>query len=386
MHIVRVSYRVPPFPGGLERHVECLTRRQVDDGDRVTMSFRHGATVPAGATRLPLRRTALSRMLAPVSDRSAFAVETAAAVGRLCGGSRDHGADLVHLHGDHIETAWLGPVCRRLGLPLFLTVHGALAHRHQWLARGSFRYVEAFIALGSSTADDLVARGVDRRRILTMSSGLELSAMPGPADARSRERGLIVSVGALDPVKNHDLLIRAFHELARDRPGMRLVIAGEGPERDRLARLAAAGTGVELAGRLDRSEIYRLVRQAEVFVLASRRLPGKGEGVPTAALEAMALGTPVVVSSKASLDPVIAVREAYRVFPSESKDDLVRVLGTVLDDESARNRMSELGLRAAAELDWSRVAQRVNDWYRLRRNSGSPFISPAKEQTVADDH
>ncbi|MGW0751259.1 glycosyltransferase family 4 protein [Streptomyces sp. NPDC002587] len=362
MHIVRVSYRVPPMPGGMERHVELLTRHQVSGGSRVTMSFRHGATVPVGATRLPLRRIPRSRMLGPVSDRLAFATEAAAAIKDLCAARRN--VDLVHLHGDHIEAAGLGPVCRRLGIPLFLTVHAALTDRHQWLARRAFRHVKAFIALGSATAADLAARGVDRERILTMSSGLELSAMPSPIDAAAREPGLIVSVGALNPMKNHHLLIEAFHELAHSRPGMRLVIAGDGPERDRLNRLAAAGPGVELVGPLDRQKVYDLVRRAEVFVLASRRLSGKGEGVPTAALEALALGTPAVVSSDASLDPVVTDREAYRVFPSGSKADLVRVLRAVLDDEPGRNRMSELGVRAAAELDWSRVAQRVETWYR----------------------
>lgn len=365
MHIMRVSYRVPPMRGGMERHVECLTRHQVLDGHRVTMSFRHGTAVPTGATRLPLPRTARSRTLAPVSDRLAFAAAAAAAVRDLCTGSPRRDVDLVHLHGDHIEAAWLGPMCRRVGIPLFLTVHGALSDRHQRLARHAFRYVEAFIALGSATAADLLARGVDRRRVLTMSSGLELSAMPSPADVRARERGLIVSVGSLDPVKNHGLLIEAFHELARSRPGMRLVIAGEGPERDHLSRLAARGSAVELAGPLPREEVYRLVQRAEVFVLASRRLSGKGEGVPTAALEALALGTPVVVSSEASLDPAVAVPEAYRVFPSGSKTDLVHVLRSLLDDESGRNRMSEIGACAAEELDWPRVAQRVEEWYRV---------------------
>lgn len=372
MHIVRVSYRIPPMHGGMERHVECLTRHQVGSGNRVTMSFRHGATVPVGATPLPLQRTARSRMLAPLSDRFAFAAQAAAAIRDLCTRSSRHGVDLVHLHGDHIEAALLGPMCRRLGIPLFLTVHAALADRHQWLARHAFRNVAGFLALGSATAADLVARGVDRGRILTMSSGLELSAMPSPGDARAREHGLIVSVGALNPMKNHGALIDAFHELARTRPGMRLVIAGEGPERERLCRRAAAGPGVELAGPLCRQEVYQLLRRAEVFVLASRRLPGKGEGVPTAALEALALGTPVVVSSDASLDPVVTVREAYRIFRSGSKADLVRVLKAVLDDEAGRTRMSELGVRAAVELDWPKVARRVDEWYRVAPGQRRP--------------
>ncbi|MDH2387761.1 glycosyltransferase family 4 protein [Streptomyces sp. HNM0663] len=357
----------------MERHVECLTREQVTHGHRVTMAFRHGSVVPQGATRLPLRGGALPRALAHASDRLAFAAEAAAAIRRLCNDPRSTGVDLVHLHGDHVEALVLGPVCRHLRVPLFLTVHASLTQRHRRLARRAFKDVRAFVALGSATAADLVARGVDERRVLTMSSGLELSDMPSPAEAVPRERGLIVSVGALNPMKNHGLLIEAFDELARSRPWLRLVIAGDGPERDRLAGMAAARRGVELAGPLSRAGVYALVRRAEAFVLASRRLPDKGEGVPTAALEALALGAPVVVSSDASLDPVVTDREAWRMFQSGSKADLVRVLGAVLDDEPGRRKMSALGAGAAAALDWSRVAERVENWYRVQlRQRHSP--------------
>ncbi|MFI2369189.1 glycosyltransferase family 4 protein [Streptomyces sp. NPDC018833] len=356
-----MSYRVPPQPGGLERHVECLTREQIARGHRVTMAFRHGTTVPTGAVKLPLRASALSRGLTRLSDRTAFAAEAAAAIRRLSRRPGPHVPDLVHVHGDHVEAMWLAPLCRRLGIPLFLTVHGRLSDGHRRLARRAFRYVDAFIALGSGTRTDLLGCAVPERRILTMSSGLDLSRMPPPADT-GRERGLIVSVGSLDPVKNHGLLIEAFHDLVRTRPGLRLVIAGEGPERDRLAALAAAGPGVELAGALPRGHVYELVRRAEVFVLASRRLPGKGEGVPTAALEALALGTPVVVSSEASLAPVVA-DGTYRVFHSGARADLVATLRALLDDASARGQMSDLGRQAAAELGWPAVAGRVEDCY-----------------------
>lgn len=369
MRVVRVSYRVPPMPGGMERHIECLTREQIERGHEVAIAFRHGSVVPAGARRLALRRTGMSPTMAIASDRLAFAAEATRAVRDL------PGTDLVHLHGDHVEALVLGPACRRLGVPLVLTVHAALASRypHPRLARTAFRLVDAFIALGSTTAADLVARGVDPRRIRTMSSGLNLSGMPPPTGIPGREPGLIVSVGALNPMKNHGLLIEAFHELRRTRPGLRLVIAGEGPERARLTQLAGRAGAVELPGDLPRDEVYRLVGRAELFVLASRRVSGKGEGVPTAALEALALGTPVVVSSDASLDPVVPDRAAYRVFGSGSLPSLIGAVRTLLDDGAARQRMSLLGARAAAALDWPSVADRVEELYRAVLNRRHSF-------------
>jgi glycosyltransferase involved in cell wall biosynthesis len=359
VRILRVSYRVSPEPGGKERHVECLTREQLKRGHDVALAFRRGAAVD-GSVVLPLRPITLSRVLASKSDVLAFAAETAGALPRV------GGIDLVHLHGDHVEAGVLGRACRRLGVPLVLTVHGALNLRNRRFVRWAFGGVGAFIALGSRTAGDLVVAGVDPDRILTISSGLDLAQLDrfsaGPA---AREPGLIVSVGSLETVKNHALLIEAIHALRRTRPEIRLVIAGDGPERDRLRRLAGTDHAVTLAGPLAREDVYRLVRRAQVFVLASRRLTEKGEGVPTAALEALALGTPAVLSSEASLDPVVPDRGTYRTFASGSVDDLVRVLAAVLDDEESRLRMSELGRRAAAALDWTAVAHRIEDWYRV---------------------
>ncbi|MGW5667233.1 glycosyltransferase family 4 protein [Micromonospora sp. NPDC003776] len=353
-----MSYRVPPLPGGLERHVDCLTREQVARGHRVAVMFRHGTAVPPGAQRLPLARTALSRASSLASARLGFAAAAARAVRAL------PRPDLLHQHGDHLEVAALGPTCRRLGIPLVLTVHGGLSTTwpHPRLARAAFRLVDAFVALGATPAADLRERGVEPARIHTMSSGLDLSAL-ARIEPIDREPGLLVSVGALDPVKHHDLLIAAFHELRRSRPGLRLVVVGDGPERSRLTQLAA-GAPVEFVGRLARDQVYRLVGRAELFVLASRRLAGKAEGVPTAALEALALGTPVVVSSDASLDPVVTDGAAYRTFRSGSVSELVEVVRTLLDDRPGRWRMAALGAQAAQSLGWPMVAERIDEVYR----------------------
>ncbi|WP_188192433.1 glycosyltransferase family 4 protein [Nonomuraea sp. SYSU D8015] len=365
MMIVRVSYRVPPEPGGKERHVECLTREQLNRGHEVVLAFRRGKVVPEGAKVLATTPTTLSRALSAKSDVLAFAAE----VGRALRSCRT--PDLVHLHGDHMEASILGPVCRRLGLPLVLTVHAALSRRHHRFASMALRNVDAFIALGSATADDLVRRGVDPRRIHIASSGLDLRAITSlPQTSSGQQPGLVVSVGSLEPMKNHALLIDAFHVLRATRPELRLVIVGDGPEMNRLRGLAGEGNGVELPGQLPREEVYRLMRRAQAFVLASRRLEGKGEGVPTAALEALALGTPVIVSSDATLDPVIQDREAYRTFTSGSVDQLVAVLGAVLGDEKTRRRMSVLGARAAAALDWPAVADRFEEWYGMALGTG----------------
>ncbi|MFI5914801.1 glycosyltransferase family 4 protein [Dactylosporangium sp. NPDC051541] len=376
MRIVRVSYRVPPMPGGLERHVEMLTREQLARGHQVTVGFRHGEPV-AGAEVLALASTPRSRALAGRSAVLAFGAEVAHTL------RRPEPADLVHLHGDYLDAAQIGPACRRLGVPLVLTVHGALNLRHRGLARWALRYVDAFVALGARPTADLLTLGVDPDAILTTSSGVDLTAIPPapaaapdgilttsggvdlsttPSAAAGADRaavtapavepGLIVSVGALDPVKGHDTVIDAVRRLRVSRPDAHLVIVGDGPLREVLGR----HDFVTLTGPLPRAEIYALLHRAEAFVLGSRRLPGKGEGVPTAALEALACGTPVVLSTEATLEPVIPA-EAYRTFPVGDADALAAVLGSL---PGGRNEVGRAAVRARA---WPLVAGEIEDWY-----------------------
>ncbi|WP_182880720.1 glycosyltransferase family 4 protein [Microbispora sp. H10949] len=362
MRILHIGYRLPPDPGGKERYIARLAREQVLRGHEVLVARRRG-DVPPGVEAVTLTPTRLGRLAARRSGTVAFALECAAALPGL------GPVDVVNLHGDHREALFLGPAARRLRVPLLITVHGALAMGQRPVMPWAFRHAAGFVAIGARPAADLRAAGVPAEAIRTMSSGLDLPRLDAIRARAVVEPGLIVSVGSLVPVKNHALTIEAFHRLRAVRPGVRLVIAGEGPERARLGRLA--GAGVEFAGQLSGDDVHALVSRAEVFVLASRRLASIGEGIPTAALEALALGTAVVVSSDATLGPVIADRDAYRVFRSGSAEDLVAHLRWALGAGAARARMAERGRRAVSGLDWPRTAAVIEDWYEAAR-AGEP--------------
>ena len=141
-------------------------------------------------------------------------------------------------------------------------------------------------------------------------TGVDLDAFR-PADRSSPNAPLVASVGALIPRKGHDLTIRAVASL----PGVRLKIAGEGPERAGLDRLIAelgVGDRVGMLGSIPHVDLPPLLAAADVLAL-----PSSSEGLANAWMEALASGTPVVTCDVGGAREAIDRPEAGRIVARE---------------------------------------------------------------------
>ncbi|MGQ9697851.1 MAG: glycosyltransferase, partial [Armatimonadota bacterium] len=142
--------------------------------------------------------------------------------------------------------------------------------------------------------------GISPRRLVVLPNGVDTKLfVPGPADPALLEELCLVghpvvgTVGRLDPLKDHESLLRAFAAVHSAVPKARLVIVGDGPLRDHLRNMAKE-LGVEDAVYFTgaRSDVAALLRAFDVFVLSSTH-----EGLPLALLEAMSAGLPVVATA-----------------------------------------------------------------------------------------
>lgn len=168
----------------------------------------------------------------------------------------------------------------------------------RWAARRS----SGVIAVSAALAETLAALGVDRERLHVLRNGVDLERFRPTADARDSSAAsgfTLLSVGTLKELKGHHLAIEAL----RDLPHVRLVIAGEGPQRDALGELASdAGVAsrVELVGSVPRERMPSLYASADALVLASRM-----EGMPNAVLESLACGTPVIAAAVGGIPEIV---------------------------------------------------------------------------------
>jgi glycosyltransferase involved in cell wall biosynthesis len=112
---------------------------------------------------------------------------------------------------------------------------------------------------------------------------------------------VIATVGRLDPEKNHDLLLVAMRRLTEEFPGVRLLLAGYGPLRQRLeAQAISLGIGSYVHFLGFRKDIEDILEAADIFVL-----PSEWEGLPLALLEAGAKRLPAVASNVGGVPEII---------------------------------------------------------------------------------
>jgi glycosyltransferase involved in cell wall biosynthesis len=244
-------------------------------------------------------------------------------------------ADLVHAHWLPSATA-----ARMSGRPYLVQLWGSdveLARRVPGFGRAELRRARAVIC--PSTALGQEAKRLGARRVEVIPSGVDLPAEVGE-EADPPE---VLYAGRLSPEKG----VLELVEAAR---GLNLVVAGDGPLRDRVP---------QALGFVPPAELPRLYARAAVVACPSRR-----EGFGVACLEAMAHGRPVVASAVGGLLDLVVDGETGILVPPGDVAALRDALERLLGDRELRRRMGEAGRRRAAEhFSWDAVTRRIVELY-----------------------
>ena len=237
-----------------------------------------------------------------------------------------------------------------------------------WLSR-SLQLADHVVCVSDWTRQALLARypELPPDRVSMVHNGVDHvrpAALDAVSEAWLRSLGLperwVLFAGALDARKNVGLLLSALEILGPRAPT--LVLAGqpwfgsEAIER-RVGRLRARGLDIRPLGHLAEPLLWAVMARAPLFVFPSR---DEGFGLPP--LEAMALGTPVVVSNAASLPEVCGPGAAY--VDSDDVQGLSRTLVRLLDDPAERKRMGDQGRTHARQFTWDRVATHLLGVYQ----------------------
>jgi glycogen(starch) synthase len=401
--ILMLSWEYPPLlVGGLGRHVHALATTLAAAGHDVTVVTRHtpGALreeyaegvriirAPDDAPRFEVRDGDLLAWAMAFNHTLTRAALRAARTGDF---------DVVHAH-DWLVAHAAVTVRDHLDVPLVATIHATESGRHQgWLPHPHNRTIDdierwlAHEAVRTIVCSDYMSAEVQRlfdlpeARVDVVVNGVdELRWYARPravAAARRRYAGpdgpLVTFAGRLVYEKGVQHLLAAVPALRALHPGLRVVIAGDGPYRADLEALATEG--VTFAGFLTGHDLTALMGASDCYVV-----PSIYEPFGMVALEAAAAGTPIAVADTGGLSEIVDDGETGVKFTPGDPAALTNAVDAVLTDrELARRLARRARQKVREEFAWPGIAGATAEVYSRACRQDAGRVTREAESVLA---
>jgi colanic acid/amylovoran biosynthesis glycosyltransferase len=261
---------------------------------------------------------------------------------------------LLHIYFGNNGLFWL-PLLRKGQIPAVVSFHGADVQVNvdspaaKRLFRDLFAFCAVVLARSESLASALLALGCSPDKLRIQRAGIPLDtfryfARQQPADGAWR----LLQACRLVEKKGLELTLRAFAAFLQRYSNATLTIAGDGPLRGPLEKLATdlqLGDKVQFTGFVPQSALLTLYQNSHLFLHPSEQTPdGNREGVPNSLLEAMATGLPCIATRHGGIPEAITHLESGVLVPESDLAGLEHWLDRLAADDRLRD---SLGKRAA---------------------------------------
>jgi colanic acid/amylovoran biosynthesis glycosyltransferase len=272
-----------------------------------------------------------------------------------------YGVDHIHVHHGYFGS-WIGMVAARLlNIGFSLTLHGSdLFVRHAYMD-AKLKDCSFCLTISEFNRRYILEHypAVAARKVLVSRLGVQMPA--GSARARTesyRGKLKLFAVGRLQAVKNHAFLIHACAKLNRLGLDFECWIAGDGPEKCKLAKLIrnyGLEDQVQLLGHVPHEQMHQFYRRADVVVLTSH-----SEGIPLALMEAMARRKIVIAPAITGIPELVVSGKTGFLYKAGALPDFIeRLLFIRLLLQARFSHYPSHLVSAAQQLDWMRHAAHV---------------------------
>jgi glycogen synthase len=400
--VMMLSWEYPPvMVGGLGRHVHSLATSMVAAGHEVTVVTRHapGAPLEEYMEGVRIIRAPEDPPLFPLSTPNLLAWTMAFNHSLTRAGLRaaETGQyDVIHAH-DWLVTHTAVTLREHLDLPLVATIHATEAGRHQgwlpgemnkcihsveyWLGHEACRVIACseYMRWEVTRLLDLPTGKVD-----VVPNGVNTGQWQAPpravAAARARfasEGPLLAYAGRLVYEKGVQDIVAALPELRYRYPGLRMVIAGDGPYRAELqeeARRRNLHRAVSFAGFLG-DELPAVMAATDALVV-----PSIYEPFGMVALEGASAGAPLAVASTGGLAEIVESGVTGVTFPAKNPDALAGAVGRLLSDEVEAKQMAKRARRMVRDrFGWNNIAEMTHRVYQAAMRDAPSFDAKQAE-------
>lgn len=376
MRILHLSWEYPPhIVGGLGRHVYYITHELIKLGVKVdvaTVGYEDTHIIDEG-----VNVHLIDAFKVRVPDFSSWVHSFN--IFMMMDLSHVNGIDAIHVH-DWL-TAPAGIVLKhRFKVPLIATIHateygrrGGLhslesKHIHEWEWLLTYEAWKVIVCSNYMAHEVKSVFGIPDDKIVMIPNGIDKALLSfKPKYDRSRYAYpwelLIVFYGRLVYEKGPDSVIRAFAKLLGRMSNIKLVIIGDGPMREYLISLAnqlGLGSKVYFTGKVSDDELYSIIAHSNLVILPSRYEP-----FGISALEAMALGKPLIATNRGGPTDFIRHMENGVLINPENPDEIAYYAEMLLKDEGlARKLANEAKETIMRGYTWDIIAKRTYELYK----------------------
>lgn len=383
---MHIAWEYPPLVyGGLGRHVHALTVAQVAAGHEVMVITQEHPDAPINSTVDGVR---VVREAPKPSDpfEPRYLIEWVthlddALAESAAGHVKRFAPQVVHCH-DWMTTRSGLSAAAAAGVPAIATIHATERGRHQGYLPGSIsetvddterflaQHADRLIACSRSMRREIVRQfEVPEGKVSVIPNGVDTATWQstGPAreDARrrwSRHGPLLVFSGRLEAEKGIFTLLDAMPHILAAHPRARLVVSGQGGQSGRFDQVTAErglSDAVVRAGWQPEADLRALIAASDIAIV-----PSLYEPFGLVALEAMALGAPVICARTGGLADIVTDGETGLLFSPGDSGDLARaVLAALADPAAARQRAHLATASLQVRFDWRVIAHDTVDVY-----------------------
>jgi glycosyltransferase involved in cell wall biosynthesis len=362
MNILLMTFAYLPSTGGVQRSVSNLAAQLAGRGHHVTIvcdgpwsgieasGLQRGTPADVLVLKIPTRFHwgRIHKLRSWCRD-----VYNCLRLAILC---RRRRIQIVHCHLINVDTGYAVFLKKLLGVRMVVTLRGD--ELSTWIYGKQHRIDYVRTMLRSADAVTALSQGqVDAARVLEPSLHAPMEVIPNPAliepilaavdtSTTPPSNPYFLFVGRLVDFKSLDTLIEAYHGVVAGNPSfpIDLVLVGGGELDHALREQASRGPGaarIQFLGERSWGQALRLIQAAHFLILPSY----DSEGCPNVLLEAMALGTPVIVSDYPTQVEMITAGVNGEVFPCRDAKALQACLERMSLDEERRDAYAREGRR-----------------------------------------
>ncbi|MDQ3261743.1 MAG: glycosyltransferase family 4 protein [Pseudomonadota bacterium] len=334
MHILHTEWS--NGAGGQERRILSESVGMLKRGHRVTIATGADCWIASEA-----RRLGIPVEVCPMRGKADF--RAIRALMRFC---RRENVDILHAHSG--IDSWVGGIAAKFaGVPAVRTRHLFLPLKYNPINFVHYLF-DRFFALGETMRTMLVKEcGFPPEKVINIPTGIDFTSF-SPRHSKQEIRStlqinadvfVVLTVAVIRGVKRHDVALRAYKILHTKFPNSLYLIAGEGPMRRDMERLASE-LGIDDAVRFlgHRTDIADLIRAADVMLLTSR-----SEAQSQALTQSIGLGLPAVATAVGGVPEVVMHEKTDLLVPPDDPGQTASAILRIAEDPAFARSLGELG-------------------------------------------